>query len=295
MIYIYRPQSSNSARTLAEVLGARRERNFERMCRRLQEGDKVVCWGSYCGLTRNGVQYLNNKDYTNKLQDALKLKEAGVPTVEVAKEKPLPQAQPPGEDPLVKKWDEAREMALEFTRCERSRNPVILAGLATLRHSLSDLQETIMNPPIQPQPIPVGEWLGRSRNHIGGRDLLNPVERPDYYVRKEEIVREFRVHSFRGSSIRAGVKKAASEHAHAWIRSLDAGWRISYDGVTIRQVHREIAHAAVTSLGLDFGAVDIAERQDGSLIVLEVNRAPGLDGGTITAYAEAIRKWVVEG
>jgi hypothetical protein len=37
--------------------------------------------------------------------------------------------------------------------------------------------------------------------------------------------------------------------------------------------------------------VDIGVRADGSLLVLEVNRAPGLEGGTITRYADAIRKW----
>jgi hypothetical protein len=270
MIYIYRSQPSNSARALVEALGARRLRNDSPLWRRVTNGDHIVCWGD--GHVRlDGINALNGAPIQNKFQDALKLREAGVPTVEVARERP----------PIIEQ-DEPLMRAMAWDALTRTG---VQNVIATLQQWLAD------NPPAAPAP----EWLGRSRNHVGGRDLLNPVERPDYYVRKEEIVREFRVHSFRGSSIRAGVKKAASEHAHAWIRSLDAGWRISYDGVTIRQVHREIAHAAVTSLGLDFGAVDIAERQDGSLIVLEVNRAPGLDGGTITAYAEAIRKWVVEG
>ena len=36
------------------------------------------------------------------------------------------------------------------------------------------------------------------------------------------------------------------------------------------------------------------ERADGSLLVLEVNRAPGLEGGTIDAYTDAIRQWIAE-
>jgi glutathione synthase/RimK-type ligase-like ATP-grasp enzyme len=55
---------------------------------------------------------------------------------------------------------------------------------------------------------------------------------------------------------------------------------------------REIAAAAVTALGLDFGAVDLAQRPDGTLFVLEVNRAPGVEAGTAVAYAQAIQRWL---
>ena len=123
-----------------------------------------------------------------------------------------------------------------------------------------------------------------------------PLLNPDYWSKKEPIVREFRVHSFLGRSIRAGVKDLrdgfTSATAHPWVRSWEAGWRIRYDGVSSRQRHRDLAHAAVRALGLDFGAVDIAEKADGSLMVLEVNRAPGLEGGTVDAYASAVERWL---
>jgi glutathione synthase/RimK-type ligase-like ATP-grasp enzyme len=47
--------------------------------------------------------------------------------------------------------------------------------------------------------------------------------------------------------------------------------------------------AAVSALGLDFGAVDIIwnERED-KCYVLEVNTAPGLQGSTLENYANAI-------
>src|SRR5262245_60444506 len=134
-------------------------------------------------------------------------------------------------------------------------------------------------------------WLGRSRNHTCGDDLLVPPTRPDYWVRKLDIVEEYRVHMFHELSIRAG-RKIPRDGAHSWIRSLQSGWWISYDGKGIKQKHRELAKKAVKALGLDFGAVDLAKLKDGTLIVLEVNRAPGVEGNSITAYVNAIQKWV---
>lgn len=152
-------------------------------------------------------------------------------------------------------------------------------------------------PTVEISNRPLAGYVGRSSRHIGGNDLLRPPARPDYWVKKENIVREYRVHSFKGQSIRAGIKTPREGYEqlhHAWIRSWDGGWRISYDGKSVKQRHRDLAHAAVKALGLDFGAVDIAERADGSLLVLEVNRAPGLEGGTIEAYARAIKAWAGE-
>lgn len=145
------------------------------------------------------------------------------------------------------------------------------------------------------EDAPQGEgWLARTAYHTGGLDLLKPTRRPDYWVKREELVKEFRVHSFLARSIRAGVKVVRNgvEDPHPWIRSWDGGWRISYDGTSVKQKHRDIAHQACKALKLDFGAVDIGEHADGSVIVLEVNRAPGLEGKTIPAYAKAIQGWI---
>jgi hypothetical protein len=199
---------------------------------------------------------------------AVKLRESGVPTIEVAMTRPT---QPTEAPPIYEtaSWDWALDRE-------------------GVKKCIFELEEWLIAHP----ETHAEEWLGRSRHHIGGRDLLNPPERPDYYVRKETITKEYRVHSFRGTSIRAGIKRADRPDSHGWIRSLDAGWKISYDGTSVKQRHRDLAHQAVKALGLDFGAVDIGEKADGSLFVLEVNRAPGLDGGTILAYADAIKRWV---
>lgn len=148
--------------------------------------------------------------------------------------------------------------------------------------------------------------IGRKSNHIGGTDLIHSPAHPDYYVYREQLTQEFRIHSFDGRSIRAGVKvprdgfipvaedrwRQNAGQVHPWIRSFDAGWRVNYDQFRSDAKMRKLAHRAVSALGLTFGAVDLGMRSDGVLIVLEVNRAPGIEGGTIAAYIRAIQRWL---
>lgn len=152
--------------------------------------------------------------------------------------------------------------------------------------------------------------LGRSAHHEGGHDLLFPTNRPDYFMLKENFKAEYRIHSFDGRSIRAGVKiardgfstvenerewRADANLVHPWVRSYDGGWRIKYDGFQSTQRLRALAHKAVAALELKFGAVDIGETVDGDLKVLEVNRAPGIEGTSVTAYVRAINRWIEGG
>jgi hypothetical protein len=155
------------------------------------------------------------------------------------------------------------------------------AGVATVEFSLT----------------PQDDWLPRVTNHHGGSDLLNPPARPHFWTKREEIRREFRVHVWRGVSMRAGVKLPRIDTPHPWVRSYDGGWYIDYgqaEAHGFRQRNRDLAKDAVRALGLDFGAVDLAERQDGSLLVLEVNRAPGLEGNTTVSYRDRIVQWLNE-
>lgn len=138
-----------------------------------------------------------------------------------------------------------------------------------------------------------GAWLPRRNNHMGGHDLLQPGK-ADYWVEKEDIVEEYRIHCFLGKSIRAGKKVPMTDGGpvHAWVRTYDAGWRLRYRGFKSTLVMRKLAVEALKALELDFGAVDIGKKADGKLLVLEVNRAPGIEGRTVDAYANAVRKWM---
>jgi hypothetical protein len=301
MIYVYRRGPSDGARALCHALGARRLRHR----RPVAQGDVVVCWGEAWPGDPFSV-ILNGTPLQNKLQDALRLAQAGVPTVEVSQTRPVEEVAP---DPLQPAWEALTDQLDGLDAIEvRRDNPLFHSAIMALYNAIKHVDETWLAPP---PAVDAAEWLGRLRNHVGGGDLLNPPAQPDYWVRKERLVREFRVHSFEGQSIRAGVKKHreggdwdgsqgwrdsnGNLGPHPWIRSHEAGWRISYDGVTITRAHRDLAHAAVQALGLSFGAVDLGERVDGSLMVLEVNRAPGLEGGTVTAYSQAIQRWITAG
>lgn len=137
-------------------------------------------------------------------------------------------------------------------------------------------------------------WLARSTSHSQGDDLLNPPARPGYWVRREEIKREFRVHVWGDKSVRVGIKVPRTDSPHEWIRSWQAGWKLDYGAEAqrrIRQEGRDVAKAAVKALGLDFGAVDVGRRTDGSWFVLEVNKAPGLEGVTLQVYAQKVKEW----
>lgn len=277
MLYIYRRKPSDSARDLAEGmnLNCRKVGDLGRVHygQGVRGGDRVVCWGET--LTPiEGVEILNGTPLINKLQAALKLREAGVKTIEVSTTQP---PETPALDPLIQGWQGLmREVTHPLTRVDILRVGEMVRTMAPL--------------PLIPQTA----WLARTLNHLGGRDLLNPPATPNFWVKKEEIVKEYRIHLFRGRSIRAGVKvhNLNSPNHHAWVRSLDGGWRISYDGFTSSKGMRKLANEAVKALSLDFGAVDLAEKADGTLLVLEVNRAPGLGDGTINAYSDAIQAWV---
>lgn len=282
MIFVYRPRNSVSARELAEgitLLGTLARRTRGQRLRNLTAGDKVVCWGSHFAAPA-GIQTLNNQPPKSKYQEALALKAAGVPTVEVSQTRPRAAA-------AVQPVRGNFAIPAALNRAELSE--------AQARALLNDINTylTRVLPPAQPAET----WLARMNNHVGGNDLLQAIGEADYYSKKEDIVEEYRLHIFRGKSQRAGKKfknptrPDGRTPAHEWIRSYDGGWVIKYDGFESTRAMRDLAKKAVKALSLDFAAVDIAKKRDGSLIVLEVNRAPGLEGNTTIKYAQNVINW----
>ncbi len=298
MIYIYRPTNSTGARDLAEAimmyrgeagpLPARRTKG--EALRRLQAGDAVICWGANVALGA-GIKSLNNVAPIGKFEEVQKLTEAGVPTVKVSRTKP--NAAAGVKPPFVE--NKLKLAANELT--------VVQAVEYARKLDLFIQDERARRQQWERQPVvPAETWLPRRNNHVGGRDLLAGAGafEPQYYSKKEDIVEEYRVHMFRDRSIRAGKKFQNATRpdghtpAHAWIRSYDAGWVIKYDNFESTKEMRELASKALKALGLDFGAIDLAKTADGRLLVLEVNRAPGVEGGTVEAYAKHIINWVKE-
>ena len=299
MIYIYRPTNSTGARDLAEAIMLYRGEDGQRgmparrtkgeYLRRLQNGDSVVCWGANFAAPA-GTKTLNNAAPIGKFEEAQKLKEAGVPTVQVSRNKPnVVAARPAFVEEKYPLQNVGRALTLAEVE-ELARNANNWIGAQKLRKQAWERQPV----------VPAETWLPRRNNHVGGRDLLaaDGAFEPQYYSKKENIVEEYRVHMFRGRSIRAGKKVQRPMRpdghtpSHAWIRSFDAGWIIAYENFQSTKEMRSIASKALKALGLDFGAIDIAKTADGKLLVLEVNRAPGVEGGTVEAYAKHIINWV---
>lgn len=74
------------------------------------------------------------------------------------------------------------------------------------------------------------------------------------------------------------------------VRNHDNGYIYVREGFETPVQVIEQAQAAITALGLDFGAVDVIWNQHyQQAYVLEVNTAPGLEGSTVTDYANYFR------
>lgn len=172
--------------------------------------------------------------------------------------------------------------------------------------------------------------LGRKLNHTQGMDIVVPGtlrrnlrwQRRDYWTIYEgrEVVRELRVHIFRNRagkllSIARGVKSQCLHTSitasttlcpdcgydlrrrgtgdGVTIRSRRNGWIIRHDtSAAINDAARRVAKAAVAAVGYDLGAVDMLDKGGDRYVVLEVNSRPAIrDPYTLTAYADAIRRW----
>ena len=136
----------------------------------------------------------------------------------------------------------------------------------------------------------------------GGEEALWSGNVPLYTKGMFGRRREYRVHVFSVGDVRrifvqqkrrrtTGINPADNAPAST-IRNLANGWIFAHnDVVAPRQATIDAAVASITALGLNFGAVDMIEMDratDGGSVVLEVNCAPGLQGGTLDFYANAI-------
>lgn len=310
MLYVFRSVPSQGARDLAEALSvnARKISSLQQphYGQGLRSGDIVVAWGEAVNPV-TGVRILNGAPMLSKFDAAERLRQAGVATIEVSRTRPTARQLPPPVDPALAARQAAHESAGEYAGIDLQnlRNPAHIQAVNEIIAQFTTLRTALSQPaPVAPPPQAVGEWLARANNHVGGNDLLRPTTNPSYYAKKETLTEEIRIHSFLGKSIRAGKKVirdgfvapggaiTGGQQAHPWIRSYEGGWRIQYDGYSSKRAQRELAHAAVRALGLDFGAVDLGKKADGTWIVLEVNRAPGQEGNTIETYARSIESWI---
>lgn len=201
---------------------------------------------------------------------------------------------------VVVNWGESR--APDDERVANSGNAV--ARAANKLDSLRILQEAgIHVPRFSTNPHDFtdgGTFLGRRRSHTGGTDIKvfdaahTEAIFSDYFTEFIPSAQEFRIHVFRGECIGSQVKKWVGEGdvPDVPIRNHVRGWEfVPFVRSRPNASRIEAASAALSALGLDFGAVDVLAGEDGNTYVLEVNTAPGLSERFLNIYADAIRRW----
>lgn len=134
------------------------------------------------------------------------------------------------------------------------------------------------------------------------KDANAPV---DFYAKYYDKTHEFRVHVFRGTVLDVTQKKRLNGVQDAGlVRSWDNGWIFAHHNQICTEEHKqrmgESAIAALRTIGLDFGAVDMLATYHGERLmdhrVCEVNSAPGRENNVraFDAYIAAINHWYEE-
>ena len=125
---------------------------------------------------------------------------------------------------------------------------------------------------------------------VGLRDEV--CEAP-LYVEYIEKVAEYRVIVVGGEVVDFKKKKRRNGYdgvygEHVWNHS--SGYIFARNNFIVPSNCGRLGVSAVVALGLDFGAVDIIEDREGTLYVLEVNTAFGIEGTTLQLVGDAIKE-----
>jgi glutathione synthase/RimK-type ligase-like ATP-grasp enzyme len=127
-------------------------------------------------------------------------------------------------------------------------------------------------------------------------EAVQMPEAPLYtcYVKKKE---EYRIHVNGGVAFfvqrKARNKEIPDEKVNWQVRNHGNGFIFAHQDVDAPDVAKEQAIMAVKAIGLDFGAVDIIQNTvTKAWVVLEVNTACGLTGGTLKKYVEQFKGYV---
>lgn len=195
-----------------------------------------------------------------------------------------------------------------FENCLMLNGPVAVNRAANKLDTFLHLPADIV-PPWTMHPEEAKKWLAENkilfartklRAHSGeGIVILDKnkefVKAPLYTerIRRRD---EFRLHVFQGNVFhiqrKARKKDVPDEQVNWMIRNHQNGFIYAVNNVFVPDEAKDMAVQAVRALGLDFGAVDMLEDIFGKFYVLEVNTAPGLEGGTLDAYVQQFTRWL---
>lgn len=150
------------------------------------------------------------------------------------------------------------------------------------RHSLPVPKLFLSKTDITKEDLPV---LKRNFFHSRGTDIvkindLKDMVRGDYYVQFVEGNDEYRFHVFDGKVIRVQKKVRMEGKDRPWLHNVENGFNLLDTFTHNIPLEKEIislSERAVTTLGLDFGAVDVLISKENRPYILEVNTAPRLN------------------
>ena len=113
------------------------------------------------------------------------------------------------------------------------------------------------------------------------------------YTKYLETRGEYRVHVFKDKVIdyqkkRMKLEVLDNDNNNVYIRNVNNGFVFCRNSLDYIEDNKRIAILALSSLSLDFGAIDIIRDIHRKSFVLEINTAPGLEGQTVNSYANAI-------
>lgn len=150
-------------------------------------------------------------------------------------------------------------------------------------------------------------WYARKLQHKGGTDLRAVTQADEagwrkaagwaYFTARVPIKRELRCWAFRGKLL--GVYEKAMRRPEEYTglgRNHKYGFVFSrlQDTCETAEAALDVTDNALTALGLDFGAADLIQKPDGSLVCLEVNTAPGIENErrlSAIKLADCIAEW----
>lgn len=175
-------------------------------------------------------------------------------------------------------------------------------------HTFQRLQsQGVPTPPFTTDRSVAEDWVQRGR--VLGRDhdrgsqgsgitvyeRHSTVGQHRFYTRYMRRDREIRVHVFQNQVIFQQEKLRGRErNVNPYIGSHRFGWVFAFHHFGERPVPEsvlDVSQRAVSTLGLDFGAVDVVwNSRSNAATVLEVNTAPGLENSSLEAYINAFRR-----